>query len=666
MLFRLVTLFVVVLLSHTLSAHAQTPPTVPDLSSYDEIYLAMPADEIIRRAVDGNVLAQHELGNRLAQGNGVPRNDSAAAYWFSLAAARGFPGSPSLDALPTVPVRARTAVSESLANSPTASLAISVDNDALTTTLDASGSMASAPVFRYIWSIENADGSPADVIVDDVESTQITFTEAGIYYITLTILDATGRIDHITEILDLSEPPLVDEYKPPVYDGELEAGESLGPIECVVIDDTQQEFGDVTDNDWRWWFENYTFSRQPQDLSTGLDGNRAYLRQRLIPNSIGSPRVLAGRNLDSARTYRLTQSLYFEPDFDWGGTIEGGKVGFGLGGGTAPSGGQLQTDGFTLRFMWRGNRDGTARIIAYSYAADRSQNLPYGDSLNLQGFEIPVGEWFDITMEVKTNSTTHASDGTLRAWVNGELLLQKENILWQSSGSQPVVQKLSYATFYGGNDVSWAPAETTYIRFADVCWAPVIAPTGSIVAEISPQPTIPLDEAVRTVRGKVIESLSNVEVLLPSEDFSVNTVVYSALEDTNAALAGARWSDNNSIPANSSAVNDLTRAAETLSMVDIDTRAVDYVQGQTEINAQLLIDAARTLTDTVRLQVGDTLVSNRCNTIADTAACSSASYQLSRADILLEQSALPELTISEQRRLIDIAWSEVKSAAVLQ
>ena len=60
-------------------------PTPPDISTFDSLYPGLVTDTMIIRAVEGDVLAQLELGNRLAAGSGgLPRNPSAAASWYEL------------------------------------------------------------------------------------------------------------------------------------------------------------------------------------------------------------------------------------------------------------------------------------------------------------------------------------------------------------------------------------------------------------------------------------------------------------------------------------------------------------------------------------------------------------------------------------------------------
>ena len=124
--------------------------------------------------------------------------------------------------------------------------------------------------------------------------------------------------------------------------------------------------------------------------------------------------------------------------------------------------------------MWRGNGDNSARIAVYSYASDRTQNMPYGDDHPLTGFDVPVGEWFTLVMEVETNSNVDSADGSLKAWANGKQLVALEDIHWQSEGGQPAIQQLMFSTFYGGASLDWAPNNPTHIRFSDVCWAPVV------------------------------------------------------------------------------------------------------------------------------------------------------------------------------------------------
>jgi len=221
-----------------------------------------------------------------------------------------------------------------------------------------------------------------------------------------------------------------------------------------------------------WTGISLDFASKKEHLAVVQRDGVAVLRQQLVPSVQGSARVTIRGDLEPAETYTISQRVFFEPGFDWGREIQGGKLGFGLGGATAPTGGNTDAAGFTARFMWRGNNDGTARIVLYSYAADRTENLPWGDDYELEGFLAPIGEWFTLTMEVTANTSIGSADGRVRAWADDKLLLDRSAIRWQGAGGTPVVDRLIYATFYGGSGWRWAPEQTTHIQFSDVCWSP--------------------------------------------------------------------------------------------------------------------------------------------------------------------------------------------------
>lgn len=263
-----------------------------------------------------------------------------------------------------------------------------------------------------------------------------------------------------------------EEWSPKANTGIL--GDSI-ESQCMNIPDDSLDFGSVNRDKISEWagLEQWKFMTNTDYLAVNRDdAGPAYIRQKFEPTSQGSVRVVGMGVLAPSRVYTLQQSFYLEPGFEWGGQDEGGKLGFGLGGGSTPSGGMLDQDGFTARLMWRGNKDGTAHLAVYAYSSDRTQNLPYGDDYPLQDFQIPVGEWFTVTMEITANSNTGKSDGRVRVWADGELKVQRENIHWQARGGDPVVDHLIYSTFHGGNSWHWSPSQSVYARFGDVCWQP--------------------------------------------------------------------------------------------------------------------------------------------------------------------------------------------------
>lgn len=177
---------------------------------------------------------------------------------------------------------------------------------------------------------------------------------------------------------------------------------------------------------------------------------------RLVGDSGGSSRIGSGFRVPPAQVYTLTQRAYLDANFDWGGTNEGGKLGFGLAGGSRPSGGNATStgfnqNGFSFRYMWRTNGE----IDMYTYDAD---TRGFGTS-NYTGAFMPRGQWFQITMEVTMSSGKGANDGRGRAWLNGALIYDSNNHRWfGATSSEPVqVDAIQHFTFHGGADASWGP-----------------------------------------------------------------------------------------------------------------------------------------------------------------------------------------------------------------
>lgn len=252
-------------------------------------------------------------------------------------------------------------------------------------------------------------------------------------------------------------------------------GNQPGDATCLALGDNSVPFGSAALSDWGNWlggdpryFIGNEFLATENDAQFGK-----VLRHKFVPNFKGTEWVAMGANIAGSRTYRVVQSIFFEQGWDWGGEIyQGGKLGFGLGSGTYPTGGTDDPKGFTARLGWRGNRDGTAKLIVYSYAADRSTE--YGEDLFIGDDSAPIGQWIEIVYEITVNSSIHVSDGSLRAWIDGELKLEKYNMGWQLDGSQPSIDSLFYMGMYGGHGWAWSPDGTTHMKLGDICWAPVV------------------------------------------------------------------------------------------------------------------------------------------------------------------------------------------------
>ena len=436
--------------------------------------------------------------------------------------------------------------------------------------------------------------------------------------------------------------------------GEIIVGSNPGDAQCLNLPNNDLPFGGVDTSDWRNWVGSNTLAYAADSENLAVDSTsetRKALRQKLAPASKGSTRSVARAGLAPSKTYRLTQSVYFEPEFDWGGEHEGGKLGFGLGGGSAPTGGLVRTDGFTLRFMWRGNQDGTAHIALYSYAADRSQSLPYGDDYPLVGFDAPVGRWFELAMEVTVNSSTGEADGSVRAWADGQLRVERNNIAWQTSGSQPMVQDLFYTTFYGGNDSSWSPDSTTHVRFSDVCWAPVVdgysgidldsggtwlanQPSGDYIAEDPTQPILS-DDAIalleQSARNRMANIFFQVELLLPTENNAVDWELFNALGAIDAALDPANWESNEQLSEQSQTMQLLSKAVSNLTSTAVTVDAAQFVRTESFSAAVALTDIAVEFAALAVFDATRQLNSQACAAAEAGMTCSIAALELGHA-----------------------------------
>ena len=247
----------------------------------------------------------------------------------------------------------------------------------------------------------------------------------------------------------------------------VSAGLSTAGMDQFNIPATAVAEGDYDATDWSasvspyaslYWETNGTNFASVENI-----GGELAFKTRMIPESDGSSRVGAGATMSSpATSAKLTQSVFLEDGFDWGGTNEGGKLGFGFRGGpdgSAASGGSGgQDEGFTCRFMWRANGE----VDIYVYDADTAG---YGDSY-YTGYFLQPNQWEDLAMEVGMN-TAGVADGTLRAWANGNLILDRSDMKWFQTGT-PQIDTIQHLTFYGGDDSSWSPDGTYNIWFKDI------------------------------------------------------------------------------------------------------------------------------------------------------------------------------------------------------
>jgi len=157
----------------------------------------------------------------------------------------------------------------------------------------------------------------------------------------------------------------------------------------------------------------------------------------------------------------------FDAGFEW---VLGGKLP-GLIGGRDSSGGVVAggylpdgTDGWSARFMW--HKEG--KIFAYLYYPDMPDQ--FGHNIFLQNpdgsdFVLQPNVWYQLTQRVKMN-TPGERDGILQAWLNGQMVLDKQDIRYRDVSSLEI-DGLYFSTFYGGNTPEWAPQHDNRAFFDD-------------------------------------------------------------------------------------------------------------------------------------------------------------------------------------------------------
>ncbi len=189
------------------------------------------------------------------------------------------------------------------------------------------------------------------------------------------------------------------------------------------------------------------------------DGVRvAFARGSVNPADKSAPSGGAGFELPVAGrppSRCLHYQVRFAPGFDF---AKGGKLP-GLYGGDAPRGcsPEALSSGFSARLMWRTGGAGEL----YLYAPGRTVRC--GDSVDRGAWTFTPGQWTAIAQEVALNTPGRA-DGRVRIWVDGRKVIDRGDLTLREQPSVGV-DGLLFATFFGGNDPSWASPQDQFIEF---------------------------------------------------------------------------------------------------------------------------------------------------------------------------------------------------------
>lgn len=203
------------------------------------------------------------------------------------------------------------------------------------------------------------------------------------------------------------------------------------------------------------------------NMAIATDGGREVLEIRYPKGSInpsnddthpiGGAGFLAKLSESGLERACLRYRLRFDSKFAF---AKGGKLP-GLYGGDAPSGGDevSGSDGFSTRLMWRSDGEGEV----YAYVANKDSD--YGASIGRGNWVFEPGRWSTVEQEVILNDPD-ASDGVIRVWFDGELVVEQTDVVFRTDRSG-TVDGLMFSTFFGGSDKSWASPRDQKAWFGD-------------------------------------------------------------------------------------------------------------------------------------------------------------------------------------------------------
>ena len=150
----------------------------------------------------------------------------------------------------------------------------------------------------------------------------------------------------------------------------------------------------------------------------------------------------------------LTYKVWLPKDFKFakGGTLPG------LFGGEEPglSGYEDKDSGFSTNILWNGR--GLPVVRAYT------SNIPkgYGRNSNLSINALPTNRWVTISQEIILN-TPGQTDGTLRAWIDGELVHEAANVLYRKNKKLQISGVLG-DLYYDGIRKEYVSPKDTFVR----------------------------------------------------------------------------------------------------------------------------------------------------------------------------------------------------------
>ncbi|MGF1637374.1 MAG: polysaccharide lyase [Cyclobacteriaceae bacterium] len=241
----------------------------------------------------------------------------------------------------------------------------------------------------------------------------------------------------------------------------------------------------------------YTINRASNDFDgiramtsgqiRGLDGNgitwphktrivNGQLRAEYLANTAGGPNggFLFDKQFTGTEEAIMEYRVRFDKNFIW---AYGGKLP-GLGGTSLSNNGAIPAgctqnmnsieNGFSARLMWRQSGEGKpVRLVAYMYLPNRDITK-CGENFEIIR-DLQKDKWYTIRQHIKLN-TPGQNNGILKMYIDGQLELSMNNIMYRKSGKSNVkINAAIMNTYRGGaaSDVRWHSPTTDYIYFDD-------------------------------------------------------------------------------------------------------------------------------------------------------------------------------------------------------
>ncbi|OWA54690.1 hypothetical protein BV898_19089 [Hypsibius exemplaris] len=178
-----------------------------------------------------------------------------------------------------------------------------------------------------------------------------------------------------------------------------------------------------------------------------------------------------GPNIFNRDSVALNYKVYFPKNFEWakGGKLPGLYSKFGQSGGHTDD-----PTGFSYRVMWRAGGQAEAYVYAPSRQDPSIERIPgyfadgtIGQSIGRGVQTFLADQWNTVKVFIKLNSIQNGrpiADGILKLIINGKPAVDFSKMIWRSRADVQI-EGVMFQTFFGGNDVSYAPTKDTFIAF---------------------------------------------------------------------------------------------------------------------------------------------------------------------------------------------------------